>query len=206
MSVVASASVLSNRHDFRVVNDFARHTGWLHKPLEVYASYGVVLFALLLLAGWWMARMTGDPRRVGLALLAPVSTLLAVAINQPIVHAVHERRPFVVLPHMLLLVHHSADPGFPSDHATMAGAVTAALWLVSRRLGIVTGVLALLMAFARVYVGAHWPGDVLAGLALGAAVALVLGLVLQRVVAAVVAYLARTPLRPLLLAGRPVTG
>ena len=33
------------------VNSLARHTGWLHAPVLAYASYGVLLFALLLLAG-----------------------------------------------------------------------------------------------------------------------------------------------------------
>ena len=74
-----------------------------------------------------------------------------------------------------------ADPtrdfSFPSDHAVMAGAVAAGLLLVSRRLGLLAVVAALVMAFARVYIAAHYPWDVIAGLGLGAAV-VVLGWVL----------------------------
>jgi hypothetical protein len=44
---------------FGQVNDFARSTGWLHAPMLAYATYGVVLFAGLLLAGWWIARDRG---------------------------------------------------------------------------------------------------------------------------------------------------
>ena len=36
---------------FREVNDLAEATGWLHGPVRIWAAYGVVLFALLLLAG-----------------------------------------------------------------------------------------------------------------------------------------------------------
>ena len=47
------------------VNSFARHTGWLHAPVLAYASYGVVLFAALLLAGVLVARHGSDPRPRG---------------------------------------------------------------------------------------------------------------------------------------------
>ena len=46
------------------VNDFARATPWLHGPLVLYAGYGLVVFAGLLVAGWWIARKAGDPVRM----------------------------------------------------------------------------------------------------------------------------------------------
>lgn len=134
---------------FRAVNAFSRATGWLHAPVTAYAKFGVVLFALLLLWGWWSARGTGDLSKVAAALWAPVGTLVAVGLNQPIVNGVHEARPYTALPHVLVLVSRSTDSSFPSDHATMAGAVTAGLFLVSRRLGLVSLVAALAMAFSR---------------------------------------------------------
>ena len=70
-----------------------------------------------------------------------------------------------------LLVDKTTDFSFSSDQATVAGAVAVGLLMTSRRWGIVAAVLAIVMAFTRVYVGAHYPGDVLAGLALGGAVA-----------------------------------
>ena len=71
-----------------------------------------------------------------------------------------------------MVLHCNTDGGFPSIHAVIAAAVAAGLWLVDRRLGITAAVAAALMAFARVYVGAHYPRDVLAGLALGVVVSL----------------------------------
>ena len=55
----------------------------------------------------------------------------------------------------------------------MAGAVAAGLWLVDRRLGQVASGAAVVMAAARVYIAAHYPWDVLAGLAFGALVSVV---------------------------------
>lgn len=188
---------------FRDVNAFSRATAWLHAPMAAYATYGVALFALVLLGGWWIARSRGDLRAMTAALWAPLGTLLAVGLNQPLAGAVAEPRPYRALPHVLVLVTKSADYSFPSDHAVMAGAVTAGVFLVSRRLGLVSLVLALLIAFARVYVGAHFPGDVLAGLVYGAAVSLVGYLVVRALLFRVVVGLDRTPLR-LLVTSEPV--
>ena len=184
--------------DFLKVNDFARHTGWLHGPAVAFATYGAALFAVLLLAGWMLARRDHGVRMMARALLAPVGMLVAVAANQPIVHAVDEPRPYTRLPHALLLVHRSVDASFPSDHATMAGAVAAGLLLVCRRLGAIAVAAAVLMAFTRVYVGAHYPVDVLAGLAVGAAVAVLVNLAATTPVARLVTRMLSTPLRPLL--------
>lgn len=193
--------VFGDRSLFDDVNTFARDTGWLHTPMLDYADYGVVLFAGLLLVGWWVARSTGNHRTVAAALWAPLGALAALALNQLLVHAFREPRPYVVLPHMLLLAHRSSDYSFPSDHAVMAGAVTAGLFLVNRRLGVVAAVAAVLMAFARVYIGAHWPADVVVGLLFGAVVTVVGFKIVERPVTLGVDFLTRTPLRPLLVAG-----
>jgi len=156
---------------FALINDFARRTDWLHGPMLAFASYGAALFAVLILAGWWVARR-GGPRQVVASIWAAAGTLLALGINQPLVNAIHEARPYTTEHNILVLAHRSADFSSPSDHAVMAGAAAAGLWLVSRRLGIITAILAVVMAFSRVYIAAHYPRDVLAGLVLGTAVSL----------------------------------
>ncbi|MGE5289357.1 MAG: phosphatase PAP2 family protein [Micromonosporaceae bacterium] len=182
---------------FLDVNHFAQHTGWLHAPMLAYATYGVALFGLLLVAGWWASRRRGDPKAMAAAIWALIGTIIAVAVAQPINHAVAEARPWQSLPHILALAGHSTDFSFPSDHATMAGAVTAGLLLYNRRLGIISALAAVLMCFARVYVGAHYPQDVAAGLALGVVVVLVGYAVVRIPLGALVARLSATPLRPL---------
>jgi membrane-associated phospholipid phosphatase len=185
-------------HDlYMTVNDFARSTGWLHAPMTAYAKYGLLIFAGLLLIGWWVAR--GRPAKVmAAALLAPVATVVAVGLNQPIIKSVAETRPYVVHPGALVLVSRTSDPSFPSDHAAMAGAVAAGLLFVAWRLGLVAAVCALVMAFARVYVGAHYPHDLLAGLAFGAAIAGLVWLLLRVPVTRIVEHLRGTRVLPLL--------
>jgi membrane-associated phospholipid phosphatase len=69
--------------------------------------------------------------------------------------------------------------GFPSGHAAVAGALAVALiGYLSWRWVLASFGLAAVVCFGRVYVGAHFPLDVVAGLAMGAAMAAVVHLVM----------------------------
>lgn len=183
---------------FLTVNGFAQSTPWLNPVVLAYAGYGIVLFAGLVVAGWWVARRRADVAVMAAAIWVPIGTVIAVGVNQPIAELVGERRPYEVLPDILVLGQRSTDPSFPSDHAVMAGAVTAGLFLVSRRLGVITLLAAALLAFSRVYIAAHFPQDVLAGLVLGATVSLLGYLAVRPLLVRLVAAAERTALRPLL--------
>lgn len=191
---------------FMDVNQFAANTPQLHAPMRLFAQYGVVLFAGMLLVGWWWARRDPDPHKVAAALWAPVGVLVAVGLNQPLVNHFREARPYTVFPHALVLIARSQDYSFPSDHAVMAGAVAAGLLVAHRRLGAVAVLAALLMACARVYVGAHFPLDVVIGLLFGAGVTLTGFLLFRSLLISLVARLTRTRLRPLLSTSRVAAG
>ncbi len=155
---------------FHSVNRWSADTHWAHGFFRAYANYGVALFvAALALAGWIGLRT--DARVLARALWAGAAAVIALIVNQPIADAIGRARPFATHRGVLVLVDKSTDPGFFSDHAVMAGAVAVGLVFAVRRIGVVIIAAAVLMAFARVYVGAHYPGDVVAGLAFGAVVA-----------------------------------
>jgi undecaprenyl-diphosphatase len=80
----------------------------------------------------------------------------------------------------------------------MAGAVAAGLLLVNRRLGLVAAAAAAIMAFARVYIAAHYPSDVIGGLILGTAVSLLGFLLVRTLLVRMVVAAERSALRPLL--------
>lgn len=164
---------------FTSVQQFARATPWLHGVLVGYALYGIAVFAALLVWAVVAARR-GSDRDLAAAGWAGLATVVAVAVNQPVGALVGEARPYATHPEALVLVSRTSDFSFPSDHAVMAGAAAVGLLIASRRVGWWAVGAAVLMAFARVYVGAHYPQDVLAGLALGGLVAGVGWLVLSR--------------------------
>lgn len=96
------------------------------------------------------------------------STALALLGNVIVSALWYRPRPFVAHPQTVhLLVHHPADASFPSDHAAALAGITVALLAFVWQLGLVALVWSLLVGAARVYVGEHYPGDIVAGYALG---------------------------------------
>ncbi|HET6448666.1 MAG TPA: phosphatase PAP2 family protein [Conexibacter sp.] len=140
-----------------------------------YSNASQLLFAGALVALFVL--LPGARRHTGrrIAVAAAASAAAALAIGAALSHVVDRARPFVADPGGVhQFTHHTADAGFPSDHATASFAIATAILLRSRRWGIVAMSLATVLALTRVAIGVHYPSDVLAGAALGAATALAL--------------------------------
>jgi len=186
---------------YRAVNRFAGRTGWLHPPIVAFAKYGIVLFGIALLAGWWLGRQRSDITTVAAVVCAVAAVFVALGVAQLIGHVIGRARPYDAIAGMRLLVSRTNDFSFPSDHATVAGAVAGGLWAVDRRLARAAVIAAIAMAFSRVYVGAHYPGDVIVGVVLGAAVAVGVNRVVGAQVGRWLGFLVRSPLGPLIARG-----
>jgi membrane-associated phospholipid phosphatase len=103
--------------------------------------------------------------------------LLAQVVSSELKTLTDRPRPSLTFATVHPLVHVPASGAFPSGHATTAAAVAAALWWSSRRASMALGAFALLIALSRVWLGVHYPSDVIAGLALGEVLGLICGLV-----------------------------
>ncbi|WP_410586104.1 phosphatase PAP2 family protein [Amycolatopsis sp. lyj-23] len=168
------------------VAGFARSTPWLHGFFEVYTDAGLVLLAVLVAVVWWRAR--GEPAEVMAAVLwVPLGVLLAYGLSNLVKVLVREPRPCLRYPRVPTVApcDFATDYSFPSNHVVFAVSAAVGLLLVAWRVGLLALALAVLVAFSRVYLGAHYPHDVLAGVLLGAAVACC-GLLLRRPLTALV--------------------
>lgn len=131
----------------------------------VFAEHLIWAVPLLIGMGW--LRGGEGTRRTMLA--ATASGLLALLINQAIGLAWAHPRPFMVGLGQTLIPH-VADSSFPSDHLTLwwAVALSLALQRGPRVVGTALAFLGIPIAWARIYVGVHFPFDVLGALAVAA--------------------------------------
>lgn len=178
---------------------------WVQTVTEFGTDLLLIAFAVLFLAAWWRARSLGS-RAMGLALFAPVATVIAYLVSRTIKVFFEQMRPCQAMTDLSTIA--TCDPigdwSFPSNHAAIAGAAAAAIVITWHRMALPVAVLAVLEAFSRVLVGAHYPHDVTVGLLTGAAVATLVSLAMARPLTGLVDRLAEGErLRPLLRADVP---
>ncbi len=103
-----------------------------------------------------------------------VAIIVAESVSGALKLWVGRDRPPLSNPDPEPLVHLPATYSFPSGHATVSFACATVLALAVPRLRVPLYTLATLISFSRVHVGVHYPFDVLAGAALGVAIAIAL--------------------------------
>lgn len=151
-------------------------TPWLDAVLGPIGEWGLYAYpiALLVYVAWRRDRAAGRIARDGL-----LAFLLALFVAESVMKPLIGRARPTAIPALLERLHVLGD--VPSARSlsmpsgTAAACSAAALWIALRlgpRYGVPAIALALAASTARLYVGIHWPTDVLVGLALGVALAL----------------------------------
>lgn len=110
-------------------------------------------------------------RRVGLAMV--IAVILAGILSKLIIgELVMRPRPCDVHPDVPLLIPRPFGSSFPSGHAAAAFAALSVViaFRMPKRIVVPIAVLAILIAFSRLYLYVHYPSDVIAGAILGAVV------------------------------------
>ncbi|WP_406837877.1 phosphatase PAP2 family protein [Streptomyces sp. AHU1] len=161
------------------INGLAEHTPhWFDRIVEFVGEWGLLLAMVLLVVWCWatVRRRGGTDAAASVAALVwtPLAAGVALLVNVPIRGFVERPRPFVDHQGLDVLVGGKTDFSFVSDHATITMAMGVGLFLANRRFGLAGIALALLEGFCRVFMGVHYPTDVIGGFALGTAVVLLL--------------------------------
>jgi undecaprenyl-diphosphatase len=137
---------------------------WLFVALTRIGTDGLVFLAIgLVLALLW--------RRPWFLLVLVAADLVAIGLSLGLRQLIGRDRPPLVYPEPKPLVGVPHSGAFPSGHATTAFACATVIAWTWPRLAVPTFVLAAAIAWSRVYVGVHWPLDVLGGAALGILIA-----------------------------------
>ncbi len=153
--------------------------GWADRLVEYVGEYGILLgLVLVALWCWWRGRTRGSAEdsvaSAAAIVWAPLAAGIALLVNIPIRGFVERPRPFLEHRGLEVLVAGKTDFSFVSDHATLAMAVAIGVFMANRRWGLLSIALACVEGFCRVYMGVHYPTDVVGGFALGTAVTLLL--------------------------------
>jgi undecaprenyl-diphosphatase len=132
-----------------------------------FIANGLIWSIPLILTGLWLS---ADPHRREAALRGCALALASLAVNQLIGLAWQHPRPFMIgLGHTFLA--HAPDSSFPSDHATVFAALCVTLFAQRmNRVGLLTLAGGLAVAWARIFLGVHFPLDMLGAVCIVAAV------------------------------------
>lgn len=141
------------------------HTPLITKIMKAASKLGDAGFIWILLAA--VLLMIPKTRKVGI--LVSVALLLDVLTCNVILKPLIARtRPYDVNKAVELLIRAPRDYSFPSGHTAASFAAAAALWFADKKkFAIPALVLAVLIAFSRMYFYVHYPTDVLGGAILG---------------------------------------
>jgi undecaprenyl-diphosphatase len=140
--------------------------------LSRIGSQGAIWLLIAVLAAlYW--------RRPAIFLYVALADLVAGVSGALLRQAIGRERPPLRFAEPHPLVHVPGNPSFPSGHAATSFACAATLAWLTPLSPIALYALATLIAFSRVYVGVHYPLDVIGGAALGLGVATALRLLVE---------------------------
>ncbi|NIK75414.1 undecaprenyl-diphosphatase [Paenibacillus castaneae] len=144
---------------FQYINQLEGKGSFLNEFMRFFAEYAVYLFIIGLVLYWFIGRQR-DRRMV---IEVVFSGLLALSISKLISHFYYRARPFVDHDVFQAIAHH-ANASFPSDHATGTFVIATVIWMHRKRHGWLWLSLAAVVSFSRVWVGVHYPLDIVGGM------------------------------------------
>ncbi len=174
-----------NAVDYRAIlflNRFA-HRSWTLDTFVYVVDSNPFATAPLLMAVWWAWFKDDDlevQRRTREILLhGIVGCYLVLAVTRMVAFALPYRARPLHNPELSFVLPYSSDPrlllgwsSMPSDHAILWFALAAAVFFVSRRVGIfLLAYVSLTLCLARIYLGIHYPSDIITGGLIGAGMA-----------------------------------
>lgn len=184
-----------NTRLFIMINSLTGQYQWLDRFMIFSANWLGYFLILLLLTPLFATLFIKNNRLSSLArsLLLRWSyykEMLLVALSAAVVsrfifvslirYFYYNPRPFLVLPYASQLIDHETTSSLPSGHAAFYFALAMGVYLYNKKAGYAYLASAGLIGFARIFVGVHWPLDIIFGAVLGIITALLLKILKQK--------------------------
>ncbi|MFP3886768.1 undecaprenyl-diphosphatase [Priestia filamentosa] len=141
---------------FRIINDLGKQYSSLNMPMIFIAEYMVYVLALVVFLFW----LTKNKMMV---ICATLTFALAEVIGKMAGMMYSNPQPFAELSNVNKLIGKAIDNSFPSDHTILFFSFCISFWLCRRGWGFLWVILACIVGVSRIWVGVHYPADVLAG-------------------------------------------
>ena len=141
---------------------------WLDDVMLLASALGSAGFI------WWVTALIAMvfPNQRSAAWQMVLAVLVTWTISEFVLtRPINRPRPFTVDSTLVVIDAKPTTPAFPSSHAAMAAAGAVAGSRMLPGAGVVWATLAAVVAISQVYVGVHWPTDVIAGAVAGLAIA-----------------------------------
>lgn len=148
---------------FRTINSFAGRWFWLDLIGIFFADY----FGYFLVVAVFIFLLINKRKYLTMTILALTSAIFARFGIVELVRFFWPRpRPFVEN-NVKLLIDKVNQSAFPSSHAAFYFALAISIFLYNKKAGLLFFLGGFLISFFRVFVGVHWPSDILAGFLVG---------------------------------------
>ena len=174
---------------FRIIN------GWATNPFfnaffSFCAQYLIFIFLVLVIIIWFYKKpLSKDIDNKRLFMLSVISSVISwLVLDKMLGFIYYEKRPFIGLKNVNLLFHYIPNNSFPSDHSAVTMALASMIFIYNKKLGWFFIILSVLIGFARVFSGVHFPLDIVVGFISG-------------ILATIIVYILKDKLEPLLNLG-----
>ncbi len=148
---------------FRMFNDLGKEIIFLNPIMIFFAKY-MKYFLLFGIIMYWFTRK----RENRIMIISSMFAFVVAEVFGAIAGAIHSNnQPFAELSNVNQLIGHAIDNSFPSDHAIEFFSICITFLLFKKNLRYVWLAIAILVSISRVWVGVHYPADILVGAILG---------------------------------------
>ncbi len=149
---------------FNLINGFAGKWQWMDYLGMFFAQY----FEYLLWLCLFLFLIVSFKKYWRMVLEAFIAAIFTKFVLAEIIRWLWFRpRPFVTLNFIPLINQSANEASFPSGHASFYFALSTIVYFYNKKAGMLFYVASFLIAVARIFVGVHWPSDILAGAVLG---------------------------------------